>query len=204
MSSRKPSKPSSKPGGTTVSRTSASASSSTRLLTLDKRSSSHRLAAGTILRSDLDAKMATRQLKYETLSGQARQEQEKWAQKQLIQTTCSNGFPWVRETGGYRCTPPRHQGPGGHFVTDELITEGKNRFYYTIWIGSPKANLLLPDGSLWDEPRPKPEDYSENVREVGRKIRIDSSGRVWEADGPPTYWLRPDPQSWGQVCWKRI
>jgi hypothetical protein len=204
MSSRKPSKPSTKPGATTVSRTSASASSSTRLPTLDKGSSSHRSGKGTVLRTNLDAKMATRQLKYESLSGQTRQEQEKWAQKQLIATTCSNGFPWVRETGGYRCTPPRHQGPGGHFVTDELIVEGKNRAYLTVWIGSSDATLLLPNGTLYRGPLPIPDSHSERLREKERKIRIDSSGAVWETAGSSTYILRPDSQSWSQVRWKRI
>jgi hypothetical protein len=208
MSSSKPSKPSNKPGGTTVSRTSASGSSSTRLPTLAKSSSPHRQAAGTnlrsnldsksgggtILRPDLDAKMATRQLKYETLSGQDRIEQEKWAQKELEKSKCVGGFPWMRETGGYRCctfTP----GDGIHFVTDELLAQRRGRQYHASeallrdgeWpqhYSEPPtqqwANLMTSDGTLWMGPIPV--DHS-NPREGRRMIRIECGGRLSEFKG---------------------
>jgi len=155
-----------------------------------------------MFRSDLDAKMATRQLKYETLSGREREEQEAWAQKQLEGAKCKMGYPFIRETGGYRCctvTP----GDGWHFVPDALVAEGKNRQYvlkhiwerevlsnpivargenYQDWSGLQEfwANLTLADGTHWMGPFP--EDVS-NPKEAKRMRKMGLEGKMSEFKG---------------------
>jgi len=142
--------------------------------------------------------MATRQLKYETLAPKERNEQEEWAQKQLKKSICFNGYKKRREIGGYRCQPGEgsvYTGSGCHFITDELLVEGKGRQYFKLRFHHPKnswrcsphvATLILPDGSLWDGPWPQkddPDDYPDEKRDNGRKLRIDSRGQKWEFMG---------------------
>jgi len=70
---------------------------------------------GTMLVTDRDREMASRQTRIETLSGQQRKEQENWAQSQLkLSGVCIGGFNWDRVDGGYRCKNERC------FVTDEF------------------------------------------------------------------------------------
>jgi hypothetical protein len=151
--------------------------------------------------------MATRQLKYDSLSRQDRYEQEKWAQKQLAKNTCAMGFVWAREIGGYRCHPPESLGEGNHFVTDELLAEGKGRQYYKLMFqDSLTGSLLLPDGSLWNGPLPDLR-IPDPLRRGKRKLRIESTGQIWESYG--VRWLQndgesPGSQRWRDDGWKRI
>jgi hypothetical protein len=156
--------------------------------------------------------MATRQLKYESLSGKDRHEQEKWAQKQLAKSTCVRGFLWAREIGGYRCHPPEALGEGGHFVTDELLAERKGRQYYKLYFqDSFNGTLSLPDGSLFDGPLPKLE-YPDQKPDLGiyrgpycGKLRIDSTGQKWETYGVDILFNHgPNSPTWREEPWTRI
>lgn len=79
-----------------------------------------------------DSQMATRQIQYQQLPVQEQQEQEQWAQNRLSQIweTCHQGYQWMRVDGGYRCSGM------AHFVTDELVAEGKG-YYFNILHASP-------------------------------------------------------------------
>jgi len=92
--------------------------------------------------SEHNTRMATRQTQYQQLPLQDQQDQEQWAQNQLSQSwdKCDQGYQWIRDVGGYRCSG------GSHFVTDELVAEGKGyyfqktttqrgAFYSTAWTG---------------------------------------------------------------------
>lgn len=102
----------------------------------------------TTFRTQHDVQMAARQVRYDELSVQDRSEQEVWAQSQLKQIVgrCPQSFGWIRETGGYRC------GGGDHLVTDELLAEGKGRYYESgrrDMVSGLKPDLRLLDGSTW-------------------------------------------------------
>jgi hypothetical protein len=82
------------------------------------------------LKSSYDEKMAARQTKITSLAPREREEQEAWAQQQLQHNAgaCIAGYTWMRadncgELNGYRCHG------GNHFVTDELLAEGRARCY---------------------------------------------------------------------------
>ncbi|KAK0121120.1 hypothetical protein ONS96_011302 [Cadophora gregata f. sp. sojae] len=98
----------------------------------------------TAFTSEHDRKMATRQLRIDTLSEVELQEQEEWAQKRLLESqACPAGWGWQRYTApegysqfnGYRC----YGGASTHLVSHELLAEGKNRLYqldpFTNWAG---------------------------------------------------------------------
>lgn len=79
-----------------------------------------------------------------------REEQENWAKEQLKENSgaCAAGFDWERSDdvwpgfNGYQC-----QG-SNHFVTDQLIAEGKGRCYESNrWLGMGPKGI---DG--WDGP----------------------------------------------------
>lgn len=74
--------------------------------------------------TDYDRKMASRQTRIESLSGDQRSKQESWAQTQLkgLSTNCVGGFGWKRISGGYKCEV------GICLVTDELLAEGRGGF----------------------------------------------------------------------------
>jgi hypothetical protein len=77
-----------------------------------------------LLRTQHDQEMAQRQLRIEALSRGEREEQERWAQAQLmLRGSCHRGFQWIRVPGGYRCEGHNHA------VTDELLAEGRGGWY---------------------------------------------------------------------------
>ncbi|KAG4432867.1 hypothetical protein IFR05_011641 [Cadophora sp. M221] len=90
--------------------------------------------------TDHDKKMAKKQLKIERLSVEEIEEQEVWAQEQLIKSgSCPQGWGWERYTApagyekysGYRCgkSPPELGLRHVHMITNELLAEGKCGFY---------------------------------------------------------------------------
>jgi hypothetical protein len=69
-----------------------------------------------------DQKMATRQTAYSTLSPAEQAKQNTWAQSMINRSIqCPQGYDWNRnqQNQGYQCAG------GHHFVTDELLREGK-------------------------------------------------------------------------------
>jgi len=96
--------------------------------------------APSILRTDLDETMASRQSRIQTLAPVERQEQERWAQKQIQLTgACVGNFAWTRVEGGYRC------GSGNCKVTDDLLEEGRGGYL----VADPHIQSRHPD--LFDE-----------------------------------------------------
>ncbi|TVY16901.1 hypothetical protein LARI1_G005588 [Lachnellula arida] len=103
-----------------------------------------------------DSRMATRQTQYQQLPAQEQQEQEQWAQSRLSHNwkKCQAGFLWVRDVNGYRCTA------GSHFVTDELVAEGKGYFFVggglaqVSWDGpiDPRTHYPVADSSRYQQP----------------------------------------------------
>ena len=85
-----------------------------------------------LLRSSHDVKMTSRQTRIESLPPSERAAQEIWAHEQLkhFDGTCAAGYDWYRVKGGYRCEG------GRHFVSDELLAEGKGGCYsrYAIFL----------------------------------------------------------------------
>ena len=72
-----------------------------------------------------DIKMASRQIQYETLSPDEQRKQEQWAQTKARQLgPCPAGYAWIRVPGGYNCSA------GSHWMTDELLAEGKGGILY--------------------------------------------------------------------------
>lgn len=88
----------------------------------------------TAYKSNHDRKMASRQIKIESLSKEERKKQEDWAQEKLNSeglTPCPAGLNWTREKGGYRCVGTNH------FVSDGHLAEGKGAYYTRSIIYSP-------------------------------------------------------------------
>ncbi|KAH7346517.1 hypothetical protein BKA65DRAFT_585523 [Rhexocercosporidium sp. MPI-PUGE-AT-0058] len=90
--------------------------------------------------TDRAKKMAKKQLKREKLSSKEVEEQDVWAQEQLMKSgCCPKGWGWVRYTApagyekysGYRCglSPPELNAFHVHMITDELLAEGKCGYY---------------------------------------------------------------------------
>jgi hypothetical protein len=83
--------------------------------------------------------MAARQTKINALSPDERAKQEEWAQRQLTMNTgqCVAGSGWYRyrDERGYRCDG------GVHYVSDELLAEGKGGYFvyscFRITTGTP-------------------------------------------------------------------
>lgn len=77
------------------------------------------------LQSNLDRSMAARQTRINSLPPDEKQKQDEWALQYLAMSgSCVAGYAWVRvdepgKTPGYRCMG------FNHFVSDELIAEGK-------------------------------------------------------------------------------
>ncbi|KAE9365015.1 hypothetical protein N431DRAFT_95199 [Stipitochalara longipes BDJ] len=103
-----------------------------------------------------DIEMASRQTKYDSLPPQKQQEQEEWAQQKIAQVgVCPAGFSWIRVPGGYNCHA------GGHWMSDELLVEGKGRYYTRKIHRNPQEFLKAYPGP--------PRDFTrwETMREVG-------------------------------------
>jgi hypothetical protein len=89
-----------------------------------------------LLKTQHDREMAQRQLRIETLNRQEREEQERWAQEQLmLRGACIRGFQWVRVEGGYMCAGENHA------VTDELLAEGKGGYYVRDYLRDPRETI---------------------------------------------------------------
>jgi hypothetical protein len=95
-----------------------------------------------ILRTEHDVTMASRQTRINSLPPAERQEQEQWAQKQIHLTgACIGGWWWTRVQGGYRC------GSGNCKVTDELLAAGNGGFLSA----HPQQNLFNRNPNLQDQ-----------------------------------------------------
>ena len=126
-------------------------------------------AAKTAFKSTYDISMAEKQTKIAELKGEELVEQEKWAQEKLKAHagTCPMGFNWGRfkqkaipgqvEMDGYRCLG------GAHFVTHELLSQGKGEVYYCTEQYSNHLGLIISEarplaapffGSRWRGPYP--------------------------------------------------
>jgi hypothetical protein len=102
-----------------------------------RQESSH---APSILRANIDETMASRQIRIKTLLPAERQEQERWAQKQIQLTgACVGNRPWTRVDGGYRCAS------GNCKITDELLSEGGGGWVHAM----PRITTAFPN--LFDE-----------------------------------------------------
>jgi hypothetical protein len=102
-----------------------------------KQESSH---TPSILRTDRDETMASRQTRIQSLAPVERQEQEKWAQKQIQLTgACVGNRPWTRVEGGYRCAS------GNCKITDQLLAEEGGGFMHAM----PRITTAFPN--LFDE-----------------------------------------------------
>ncbi|KAH7395959.1 hypothetical protein BKA64DRAFT_724174 [Cadophora sp. MPI-SDFR-AT-0126] len=106
-------------------------------------------ASKTAFKSTYDISMAGRQTKIAELKGEELVEQEKWAQDKLKAHagTCPMGYNWSRfkqnalpgqvEMEGYRCLG------GNHFVTHELLSQGKGDIYITTDLYSKHVGQIL-------------------------------------------------------------
>jgi len=101
-------------------------------------------------RTNNSKEMASRQLRFDSLSGTEQEEQEAWAKEQIaISGSCADGYEWCRVKGGYRCRA------GGHAMTDQLLADGK-RAYYKNTFGSRSTGkrIIELDGETFDGPYP--------------------------------------------------
>ncbi|KAM3066875.1 hypothetical protein ACMFMF_009926 [Clarireedia jacksonii] len=103
-----------------------------------------------VLQSQNDAAMASRQTKYTELDTTQRKEQDDWAATIAQRTgACPHGFQWVRDdtVNGYICAP------GNHVITDELVAEGKGGCYIIRDYWSGFTYLIGPwyknDDDIW-------------------------------------------------------
>ena len=96
-----------------------------------------------------DVEMASRQTKYDTLSPAEQQKQEAWAQQKIRATgVCPAGFHWIRVPGGYNCAA------GAHWISDELVAEGRGRFYgIKIFTGPDRYSAIARAHLGRDNPR---------------------------------------------------
>ncbi|KAF4636452.1 hypothetical protein G7Y89_g1638 [Cudoniella acicularis] len=76
-----------------------------------------------VFTSTYDLKMAAKQAKYGNLSRDEKVKQDQWAKGYLENFgVCVMGVPWKRDGRGYVCEGYNH------YISDELIAEGKGRF----------------------------------------------------------------------------
>ncbi|KAG4422596.1 hypothetical protein IFR04_004217 [Cadophora malorum] len=134
-------------------------------------------AAKTAFKSTYDISMAEKQTKIAELKGEELVEQEKWAREKLKAHagTCPMGFNWGRfkqnavprqvEMEGYRCLG------GAHFVTHELLSQGKGEVYFCTEQYSDHLGLIISEsvplgapfsGQRWDGPYPASELPNKN------------------------------------------
>lgn len=103
-----------------------------------------------------DIRMAKSQLRYNTTGGREREVQEEWAQKKIKATgQCPGQAGWHRITpdqilnfNGYTCDT------AAHFMTDELLAEGKGGYYTletAVW--AMRSQGLFPENGteIWIE-----------------------------------------------------
>lgn len=84
--------------------------------------------ATTTLKSSYDIDMASRHTRIGDLPIVDRQKQEVWAKSQMkLVGTCPENFPWDRMAGGFKCQA------GSHFITDQLLAEGKGGILIGPW-----------------------------------------------------------------------
>ena len=88
-------------------------------------------------KTDHDKKMASRQVHIERLPAKEQEEQKQWAIEKLSKSAaCPAGFNWMQVDNGYRC----YDG-GAHFITHELLAEGRSDAYYAMWM--PGAGAMI-------------------------------------------------------------
>ncbi|KAH7360169.1 hypothetical protein BKA65DRAFT_533520 [Rhexocercosporidium sp. MPI-PUGE-AT-0058] len=125
----------------------------------------------TAFRSAHDISMAEKQTKIAELEGEELVKQEKWAQEKLKAHagTCPMGFNWARfkqiavpgqiEMEGYRCLG------SNHFVTHELLAEGKGEIFHSTPQYANHLELIMVQqiplqtpffGQRWQGPVPVP------------------------------------------------
>lgn len=79
--------------------------------------------------------MAARQLEYEKLAPAEQKLQDEWVKEQKI-SVCPYREPYRRVKGGYMCYG------NSHYVTDELVAEGKGGIWFTIGAGVQKTPIF--------------------------------------------------------------
>ncbi|KAH6680970.1 hypothetical protein B0J14DRAFT_503509, partial [Halenospora varia] len=76
--------------------------------------------APSLLKTDYDQKMASKQINYHTLQGNEKIEQDRWVRNYMDAAgTCPMGVRWIRHGAGYLCAGKNH------YVSDQLIAEGR-------------------------------------------------------------------------------
>lgn len=107
-----------------------------------------------------DRAMAAMQTRYSNLSPSEQKIQEEWAQDLLeIYTCCPKNWGFYRIPFGYRCYGMQH------LVTDELLAEGEQGFYFS------DDNLL---GICNQTPRWVCPNYGKFVRSIGTGHQVRS------------------------------
>ncbi|KAH7348434.1 hypothetical protein BKA65DRAFT_500616 [Rhexocercosporidium sp. MPI-PUGE-AT-0058] len=148
-----------------------------------------------------DIEMASRQIKMTSLPPRERTKQEEWAQKMIQKVgNCPQDLPWnrIEEYNGYQCTGL------GHFITDELIAEGKcgimktksrdprtlwgpycpdpkNRKKFDFYDLREKPTYLAPDGWVMDEEPGDQEFWMRDDGSVFRSRMILDPNTLWYA-----------------------
>ncbi|EPE30863.1 hypothetical protein GLAREA_03830 [Glarea lozoyensis ATCC 20868] len=80
----------------------------------------------TLLKTERDITMASRQLSINKMSPEERKKQETWCREQIdLAGACIAGFGWVRQKHGFRCSG------GNHYISDQLLSLGLGWFYQT-------------------------------------------------------------------------
>jgi hypothetical protein len=101
-----------------------------------------------------DLEMAMRQSRYATLRATERDQQDKWAQEEILKSgACINGWKWVRIDGGYRC----YGGSETHLITDKILVRGDSTYYSRAdsVAGNyhpPDTEIIEADGWWWVGP----------------------------------------------------
>lgn len=110
-----------------------------------------------LLRSNYDISMASKQINFPSMSGKERLEQSQWVQSQLhgeLGEGCKEGYAWEERPGGWQCKG------GAHAVTNELLKEGKGGIY------------VLPD-KKWGSPLAKGPYYKKENGDWVRNTEND-------------------------------
>jgi hypothetical protein len=125
-----------------------------------------------------DFKMASRQTRIESMSGAERKEQDEWAQSMVKKTAvCPEGFTWSRRTQGYQCRGKHH------FITDDLLAEGKGGLYNLIdpddtsyRAGPYYPNPTDPSEFIYSGPLPKAPPFAADFLDADGRGNFDSNG----------------------------
>ncbi|EKD17536.1 uncharacterized protein L3040_006652 [Drepanopeziza brunnea f. sp. 'multigermtubi'] len=162
-----------------------------------------------VLVSAADRKMASFQTKIATLPPPQRKTQETWAQSIIAQTSqCPQDFRWERrdDHAGYQCAGRNH------FVSDELVAEGKGGVYFlpTESRSAPGSLSLrwgpyYPDRPqsgryLWHGAEPKADRVLDGwVKSASGETRCFYDTKAGRVYGPPKTFIRPDRDLGGRT-----